>query len=187
MYTQYGAVHHLDVRHSGWIYRVFLLANTLQVDLAFVSEDEFGARAPTFQLVFGKTGKDSNNPPKPFEEIIGWSWLNALHVRSSLERGRLWQAEYFVSGMRNELISMYCRRYGLPEREGRGVDQLPAIEKERMAAMLVPSIDATELRRAFQAVAKGILDEVAKADPMIHSRLEQTLSKLAYLETDKAL
>lgn len=35
MYTGHGAVHHLDVVSRRTVYRVFLLASTLQVDLAF--------------------------------------------------------------------------------------------------------------------------------------------------------
>src|SRR6185503_3958295 len=36
MYDRHGALQHLDVRSGAWIYRVFLLPGTLQVDLAFV-------------------------------------------------------------------------------------------------------------------------------------------------------
>src|SRR5580700_5239730 len=35
MYHRHLALHHLDVRFGEWIYRVFLLPSTLQVDLAF--------------------------------------------------------------------------------------------------------------------------------------------------------
>lgn len=35
MYRDHGAVHHLDVVRGAALYRVFLLASTLQVDLAF--------------------------------------------------------------------------------------------------------------------------------------------------------
>lgn len=35
MYRTYGAVYHLDVFRENILYRVFLLASTLQVDLAF--------------------------------------------------------------------------------------------------------------------------------------------------------
>src|SRR3954465_6074922 len=35
MYEAHGAVHHVDLRFGSWIYRVFLLASTLQVDFAF--------------------------------------------------------------------------------------------------------------------------------------------------------
>jgi len=92
MYKEYGAVHHLDVISGPWIYRVFLLSNTLQVDLAFVSEEHFGARAPTFKLMFGKTSLVSHDLSTPFDVYVGWSWLYALHIRSSLKRARHWQA-----------------------------------------------------------------------------------------------
>ena len=35
MYARHGAVHQVDVRRESWLYRVFLLGNSLQVDLAF--------------------------------------------------------------------------------------------------------------------------------------------------------
>src|SRR6266704_1957690 len=34
MYREHAAIHHLDVPSGAWIYRVFLLRSTLQVDLA---------------------------------------------------------------------------------------------------------------------------------------------------------
>ena len=53
MYDRYQAVHHVDITAGAWLYRVFLLPNTLQVDLAFVPASEFLPLAPSFQLVFG--------------------------------------------------------------------------------------------------------------------------------------
>src|SRR5689334_7345797 len=50
MYREHGALHHLDVPAGSWIYRVFFLANTLQVDLAFAPAADFGAKAATFKL-----------------------------------------------------------------------------------------------------------------------------------------
>src|SRR5262245_35802193 len=38
MYDRHQALHHYDVRAGAWIYRVFFLPGTLQVDLAFVSQ-----------------------------------------------------------------------------------------------------------------------------------------------------
>jgi hypothetical protein len=39
------------------LYRVLLLDNTLQVDLAFWPATEFGAIAPTFRLLFGRANE----------------------------------------------------------------------------------------------------------------------------------
>ncbi len=44
MYRDHVALHHLDVPSGAWIYRLFLLPSTLQVDLAFAPAGEFGAR-----------------------------------------------------------------------------------------------------------------------------------------------
>jgi hypothetical protein len=53
MYQAHEAVHHVDVVHERILYRVFLLASTLQVDLAFWPAAEFSATGPTFRLLFG--------------------------------------------------------------------------------------------------------------------------------------
>lgn len=53
MYREHAAVHHVDVIRVDTVYRVFLLASTLQIDLAFWPAAEFGAIAPTFRLLFG--------------------------------------------------------------------------------------------------------------------------------------
>lgn len=45
MYREHRALHQLYVVSGAWTYRVFLLPNTLQVDLAFVTETEFRALA----------------------------------------------------------------------------------------------------------------------------------------------
>src|SRR5207302_2700661 len=94
MYDRHSALHHLDIRSGAWIYRVFLLPGTLQVDLAFVSATEFRALAPTFRLMFGKANESRYFPPPNAVEIVGLGWLYALHARSCIARQNLWQAEY---------------------------------------------------------------------------------------------
>src|ERR1035438_8881908 len=63
MYHRHLALHHLDIRFGGWIYRVFLLPRTLQVDLAFVSATEFRPLGPTFRLMFGEAKEPQHFPP----------------------------------------------------------------------------------------------------------------------------
>ena len=43
MYREHGALHHFDVVAGPATYRVFLMASTLQVDLAFTPASSFGA------------------------------------------------------------------------------------------------------------------------------------------------
>src|SRR5207248_8950610 len=96
-----GAVHHFDVTRAAWIYRVFLLRSTLQVDLAFAPATQFGARAPTFRLVFGAAVDRPHVAPPAAEELIGLAWVYALHARSALARGKPLQCEYMISAVRD--------------------------------------------------------------------------------------
>ena len=126
MYRDHHALHHVDVPSGAWIYRVFLLPSTLQVDLAFAPATDFRARASTFRLVFGTAAEESHVVHAAAEQLIGYAWLYALHVRSSIARGKPWQAEYMISAMRDQVLALACLRHGLPAREGRGMDALPA-------------------------------------------------------------
>ena len=125
MYDQYLALHHFDMKSGSWIYRVFLLPSTLQVDLAFVCGSEFRALAPSFRLIYGSSNEPRHAPPPQSSDLIGLGWLYALHARSSLARQKLWQAEYMISGIRDHVLALACLRHGLSPAHGRGIDQLP--------------------------------------------------------------
>ena len=92
LYRDQSALHHFDVRFEAWIYRVFLLSSTLQVDLAFVPAANFRALAPTFRLAYGRANEPQHTPPPTLTEMIGFSWLYALHGRTCMARQKLWQA-----------------------------------------------------------------------------------------------
>ena len=187
MYQAYGALHHLDVHSGVWIYRVFLLSNTLQVDLAFAPEDQFGARASTFKLIFGKKGQIPFDPPTQFEVYVGWCWLYSLHVRSSLRRGRPWQTEFFVSGLRDYLISLCCRRFGLVEKQGRGVDWLPVEELSKLESTLIKSLESAELQRAFSAAVNLCLEEIEFVDKDLCARIKPAFLTLANFQRSKLI
>jgi hypothetical protein len=178
MYERHQALHHFDVMAGAWVYRVFLLASTLQVDLAFAPAGEFGARAPTFRLVFGRAAELPHVTPPAADGLIGLGWLYALHARSSLARGRLWQAEYMVSAMRDQVLALACLRHGLPAREGRGMDSLPAEITRPLGAALVRGIEAAEIARAFRAATEGLLAETRRVDESLGARLEATVLEL---------
>lgn len=57
VYAELGAVHHFDLVASPAIYRAFLLASCLEVDLGFVTAADYGARGPCFGPVFGPGAK----------------------------------------------------------------------------------------------------------------------------------
>jgi hypothetical protein len=185
MYEHHGAVHQVDVRRETWLYRVFLLGNGLQVDLAFAPQADFGARAPTFRLLFGTAADPLHVQPPTAEELIGYAWLYALHVRSATARGKLWQAEYMVSAMRDHVLAAACRRHGLPVSEGRGMDLLPGAVVRPLGGALVGRVEAEEIVRAFGVAVQCLLDEARQSDPPLAARLEPALLDL--LESTRAV
>lgn len=179
MYRDHGAVHHFDVTRGSWVYRVFLLQSTLQVDLAFAPAEEFGALSPTFRLLSGRSVDLPQVPPPSVEEMIGLGWLYALHSRSCIERGKVWQAEYMISAVRDQALALAAMRNGLPGLQGRGFDALPPVVKSSFEAALVRSIDTHELKRAFRVATECLLSEVRHSDPALAGRLEGTLTELS--------
>jgi hypothetical protein len=183
MYQKHLALHHLDVKSGGWIYRVFLLSSTLQVDLAFVSSTEFRALAPSFQLVFGKANESRYVSPPPAEDIVGLAWLYALHARSCIARRNLWQAEYMVSAIRDNALALACIRHGLPAAHGRGMDLVPAGVAAQFEGSLVRQLDTAELSRAFRVVVHGLLSEIRCVDEELARRLRDVLILLTETPT----
>lgn len=179
MYSDHAAVHHLDVYRGPTLYRVFLLASTLQVDIAFWSDAEFGAIAPTFRLVFGTARQRPATPPPAAAELIGMAWLYALHARSSIARGRVWQSEYMISGMRDHVLALACLRHDVPAHQGRGMDSLPPQVTAALTGTLVRSLDIAELRRAVAVTSDALLAEVEHVDAGLAARLARPLRELA--------
>jgi hypothetical protein len=181
MYGRHDAISHLDVIRGAVTYRVFLLASTLQVDLAFAPAADFGAVAPTFRLLFGTAVQRTPHAPPAAAELIGLAWLYGLHARSSIARGRGWQAEYMISGVRDYVLALACLRHGVPAVEGRGLHLLPPEVTGPLAGALVRSVDAGELTRAFGAATGALIAEISHVDAELAKRLAGPLRELAGL------
>ena len=179
MYGEHAAVHHLDVVHGEALYRVFLLDDTLQVDLSFWPQAAFGAIGSSFRLLFGTAARQAAAPLPTVAELAGTGWLYALHARSSIARGRAWQAEYMISGARDQVLALACLRHELPTAHGRGIDRLPAKVTQSVESTLVGSLESLELRRAFAAVIDALLVEIDLADRALADRLARPLRHLA--------
>ena len=178
MYDHHGALHHHDVRAGAWIYRVFLLPGALQVDLAFAPEAEFRGLGPNFKLISG-TSKQPGSFPKPSpDDLVGLGWLYALHARGSLARGKLWQAEFMISGLRNQALALACLRYDLSAVHGRGLDSLPSGLAREFEAALVRQLEPAELAHALAATVRLFIAEVRLCDPALASRIEPSLGEL---------
>ena len=175
IYESASAVDHLDVWSDSTLFRVFLLSNSLQVDISFWPGDAFAAWGPSFRLLFG----ESNEPRPPRSPapgaLIGMGWLYALHARSSIARGRALQANHWINGVRDQVITLACLRHGLPAHEGRGVDDLPAGLRQSLAETLVRELDERELHRALTASVGALLEEAQRVDPDREQRLRETV------------
>jgi hypothetical protein len=181
LYQRYSAVAHVDVMRGATLFRVFLLKNTLQVDLAFWGAAEFGAIGPNFQLIFGDANPPRATPAPNPHVLIGMAWLYALHVRSSLARGRSLQAEYMLSGMRNHLFELACIRCGVVAHQGRGLDDLPQRERDMASSCIPKSLDSAEQQRAFQTTMHALLDEIDRLDAELKTKLAEPLNAMAMI------
>jgi hypothetical protein len=86
-----------------------------------------------------------------------------LRARFCIERGRAWQAEYWIGETRNLALSLACRRRGLPGTEGRGYDELPVKVLEAFRGAFPASLETDELLRALGVVIDCLLTESGAA------------------------
>lgn len=154
---EHGAVQLFDVPYLSTIYRVFLFPGSLQVDLSFTPSAEFGALGPRFQLLFGNTVEREPPADPSAEDLFGLGVHHAVRARICIERGRVWQAEYWISGVRDQALSLACARRGLETDYGRGFDQLPSEILDPLEAALVKSMTRDKLLRALQVALEGLL------------------------------
>jgi hypothetical protein len=186
MYERHAALHHHDVSAGAWIYRVFFLPGTLQVDLAFVAQKEFRPLGPTFKLVSGEANPIQAFPPPVPKDIIGLTWLYALHARSCIFRGKLWQAEYMISAVRDHIMVLACIRHGLPSAHGRGMDLLPDSVKAQLVGSLVQELNSDQLWRALDVTMRSFINEINLLDVDFDARITADLTELFSNPSDSA-
>jgi hypothetical protein len=156
--TELNGVRLFDLPSGPSVYRVFLLPGCLQFDLSFTPASEFGATSPKFRLLFG-SAVERQPPTQPeADELFGYAVHHALRARFSIERGRLWLAEYWTTSVRNYALGLACVEHGLPALYGRGFDELPAGVLARFDGALVRSLEHAELLRALRVAIDGLLD-----------------------------
>jgi predicted nucleotidyltransferase len=176
---EFDAVQLFDLPVGASIYRVFLLPGCLQFDLSFTPASQFGATSPRFQLLFGEAVEKSPGPTPSAAVLFGYAVHHALRARFCIERGRFWQAEYWISGVRDYALNLACLRRGLPAVYGRGFDRLPADVQSIFVDALVTSLDRAELLRALRCVVDGLLretDEVQAMAAKVEPQLRQLIS-----------
>jgi hypothetical protein len=175
--VEFDAAHLFDLWAGPSIYRVFLLPGCLQFDLSFTPASKFGATGPKFKLLFGTSIEKPFPQPQSAQELFGYAVHHALRARFCIERGRFWQAEYWISAVRDYALSIACLRRGLPSSNGRGYDALPNEVRDMFTDALVTSLKREELLRALGVAINGLLHETDEFQELA-AKVESQLRKL---------
>jgi len=165
-----------DLDSGATTYRVFLLPDALQFDLSMTPAARFRPAGPRFRLLFGETAAeqpDACTPPRVAllaiptpavpHDVFGWGVIYALHARSCIERGRLWQAEHYVDAVRDHGLALACIREGVVAVHARGYDDLAAETRARFDETHVVALEHAALRSALRASANALMREGAEA------------------------
>lgn len=169
-----AAVVLVDLHVGPTVYRVFLLPEMLQLDLSMTSASQFRPAGPRFQLVYGSVAAGGPSVPRSSaslfiatppiaRDIFGWGVIYAMHARACIERQRVWQAEHYVSTVRDHALSLACLRHGLVAVQARGYDDLPAEALVVFDGTHVEGVSCAALRSALRATVHALLYEGQEA------------------------
>jgi hypothetical protein len=172
---EFNATQLFDLPSGTSMYRVFLLPGCLQFDLSFTPASSFGATGPKFKLLFGKAVEKPYPQPPAAQTLFGYAVHHALRARFCIERGRYWQAEYWISETRNYALHLACLRRNLPPYQGRGFDDLPAEIHDIFGNTFVTKLTREELLRALGRVIDGLLYETEGIDELALKVKDQLL------------
>jgi hypothetical protein len=174
---EHDAVHLFDLPSLASLYRVFLFPGNLQVDLSLTPTSDFGARGPKFKLLFGRALERAPGweVAPSAADLFGLGVHHAVRARFCIERDRLWQAEYWTSAVRDQALTLACRRRGLNVWYGRGYDDLPRELLDERS--LTRSVQREELLRALERAVDTLLREADEARD-VASKLERDLRQL---------
>ena len=156
------------------VYRIFLFPDCLQADVSVWPASQFTQRSPRFRLLFGDRKVEEPIVPAP-SEVFAFAVLYAIEVRRDIERGRVWQAQHFISEVRDHGLTLACLNRGLPHQHGKGFDRLPQAVLDAFADTFVTSLSPDELGRALASLIDALLREAAGLSlaDQLRSQLEE--------------
>lgn len=173
---EFGVINHFDLHASQKrISRVLLLPGGLEIDVSMMAAEDLGARGPKFRALFGTTHELEAQPQPDASYLLGMGWLHVFHARACIERNKLWQAEYFIRGIRDHVLALACLRLGEDALYGAGIDRLPAPVTDPLTDALVRSLDVLELRRTLAAGTRCLIAELEHWDTQLSARLSPLL------------
>jgi hypothetical protein len=185
-YAELSIVHHYETAFGSTLVRGLFLGNGLLLDLAFTPGAEFSAWAAVM-VAFDRVGrvtKAAANPTSWSEKPdtsaeAAFAWHDILHARTAIERGRPWQAVYFVQRVRNRTLALAAVRRGLDADDFKEVDGLPDEATSDAEASLVGDLRPDTLRRALASAAGAFLHELRQAEPALASRIHAPVLEIA--------
>lgn len=107
-------------------------------------------------------------------------WLYALHARSAIARGNLWQAVMMLDDLRNQVITLMCLRLDLNAWHGRDADQLSDEDQQCLLQSRANTITADSLEDSLVALSALLLTEIEWHDA---NRAEQLRAPFADLSS----
>jgi hypothetical protein len=154
---EFNAVQLFDLPYQSTLYRVFLFPGNLQVDLSFTPRTDFGPLGPKFMLLFGSSVERGQPKPASPKHLFGMAVHHLVRARICIERGRLWQAEYWIAEARNQALALACHHRGLPTSYGRGFDDLPQDILKPFVKTFVGELNRDRLLNALADTIDGLL------------------------------
>lgn len=167
-----------DIHAFGALYRVFFCDTSLQIDLSFWPHDTFRSTGEPVRMMFGEAPSAAERGKAETSQPIRMGWLYALHARSAIARGRVWQAEMMLGDLRDQILALACIRCGLNPEHGRGAHLLAPAETADLLAARATRLEDAELRRSLRATVRAYLAEVEQHDPSLASALTPAVTSL---------
>lgn len=182
IYRELPVAHHYRTAFGTTVVLGFLLQNGLEVDLAFTPSADFTVWGPV-RVAFDRTGTatraatapESWSPTPDWRGEAGFAWHDVLHACLAANRGKPWQALFFLQRVRNRTLSLASERHGSESDEFAHVDELPADERDPLLASLVSELDRGTLLEAIDAATHAFLEELRRGDPGLARRLAEPL------------
>ena len=142
----------------------------------YVQSRVWGAWAQVHAAVWERRGKESSSATLLRTSL--WTCRAPLGARICIVRGRLWQAEYWISAARDQALSLACRHRSLATSYGRAFDDLPIEILEPFTEALVGSLDRGRLLQALGRTVDGLLRNSQDVRELA-AKLEGQLRELA--------
>lgn len=170
---EFNAAHLFDLPSGASIYRVFT-SWLFAIRSVIHASLKIWSKRSKFQITLWQFCRKALRTTDICTRTFGYAVHHALRARFCIERGRYWQAEYWISAVRDKALDLACRRRGFPANNGRGYDALPIDVSDKFKGALVASLERDELLRALDCAIEGLLsetDEVQELAAQVESQL----------------